>query len=213
MLILNFDILLMLSLLSLFSMLLIVTESRCILNNFLNWASQDSRFKNWRWDNHSLRRAWSNWSWNVSPSVINWLVFYFLIDDMSINIIRNISHILPPVLPHIVGDVSRSLLSILWLVSITLKAFSLVGSWPWKVVRTLISLSLFVILVWSHIFLSWFIFLQVWLRSHLLLSTFHCWLKHWLSWGRFLFFLYILSMILFFVLNVHFLCFFLIHKF
>jgi hypothetical protein len=213
MLILNFNILLMLSLLSLLSMLLIVTESRCILDNLLNWTSQDSWFKNRRRDNHSLRRAWSDWSWNISPSVINRLVFNFLIDEMSINIIRNISHILPPVLPHIVGDVSRSLLSILWLVSIALKAFGLIGSWTWEVVRTLISLSLFVILIWSHIFMSWFVFLQVWLWSHLLFNTSHCWHQKWLSWWRFLFFLHILSMILFFVLNVHFLCFFLIHKF
>jgi hypothetical protein len=77
----------------------------------------------------------------------------------------------------------------------------------------LISLSLFVILVWSNIFTSWFVFLQVWLWSHLLFNTAHCWHQKWLSWWRFLFFLHILSMILFFVLNIHFLWFFFIHKF
>lgn len=211
MLILNFNILLMLSLLSLLSMLLIMTESRSILDNLWNWTSEDSRFKNWWRDNHSLGRTWSDWSWNVSASVIYRLVFNFLSNKMSINIIGNISHILSSVLSHIVCDVSWSVLSVLWFVSIILKTFALVSSWPWEVVRTLISLSLLIILVWSHIVCSWLVFLQVLLRSH---CSIHSWLENWLSlWRLFFLFPHILSLILFFILNVHFLFFFLMHKF
>jgi hypothetical protein len=76
----------------------------------------------------------------------------------------------------------------------------------------LISWSLFIILVWSYIVRSWLVLLQVLLGSNLDVSSFHCWLKHWLSWWRFLFFLNILSIVLFFILNVHFLCSFLMHE-
>ena len=213
MLILNFNIFLMLSLLTLLSMLLVMTECRSILDNLLDWTIQDSLFKNRRRNHNSLRRTWSHWSRNISAPIVNRLVFNLLSYEMSINIIRDISHILPPVLSHIVGDISWSGLSVLRLVNITLKAFALVGSWPcWEVVRTLISWSLLIILVWSYIVRSWLVLLQVLLRSNLDVSSFHRWLEHWLSWWRFLFFLHILSIVLFFILNVHFLCSFLMHE-
>ena len=213
MLILNFNIFLMLSLLTLLSMLLVMTECRSILDNLLDWTIQDSLFKNRRRNHNSLRGTWSHWSRNISAPIVNRLVFNFLSYEMSINIIRDISHILPPVLSHIVGDISWSGLSVLRLVNITLKAFALVGSWPcWEVVRTLISWSLLIILVWSYIVRSWLVLLQVLLGSNLDVSSFHRWLEHWLSWWRFLFFLHILSIVLFFILNVHFLCSFLMHE-
>ena len=158
-LILNFNIFLMLSLLTLLSVLLVMTEGRSIFYNLLNW-SQNSWFKDRRRNNDSLRRTWSDWSRNVSAPIINWLVFNFLSDKMSINIIRDISCIFSPVVSHIIGYISRPVLSILRFVAITLKAFALISSWSsCEVVSTLISLSLFVILVWSYIIWPWLVLL------------------------------------------------------
>jgi hypothetical protein len=47
----------MLSLLTLLSMLLVMTECRSILDNLLNWTIQDSLFKNRRRNRNSLRRT------------------------------------------------------------------------------------------------------------------------------------------------------------
>lgn len=135
-LVLNFDILLVLSLFPLFSMLFIMAEGRGVLDYFCNWCTDDPLLHDWRGHDDSLRGARSHWSGLISVSVIDRLIFYFLSNEMSVNVIRDIPGILSSIFSYVVCDVSWSVLSILRFKLLSLESFRLVGSRALEVVST-----------------------------------------------------------------------------